>query len=203
MIGREKMLTGYKYKKIPINETHNMFIIEHQHVVEVSDFVAKTYYNEDVTSYDCGLEEFVKRIEEEDEMRKDNATVFCIVDSEEELCCTATLLLRNKDFPVLPMEAAFHIDLDYFEEDYIYEFTRFASNGKISFYLIKKMLQCMCEYIEPDNSRFVAALNSKVYKKIKRIKYPAYCLGKSIHYMGAETTPAGIKISKLCKVVGL
>lgn len=188
-----------QYKKVPIDETYNLFIVENEFFPEVSEFVAQVYYHKKYYHFDCELDDLIGQIKELDKASSEAVLLYCIMDNKEQICCTARLLRKLSANIQLPIESEFEIDLNLFDAENIYEFARFASNGKITFYAIQKMLQQMIHTINIEKSLVFASIDMRVYKSFVHLGYPIYKIGKSSFYMGTETLPVGIKMSELDK----
>lgn len=188
------------YKKIPIDETYNLFIFENEFLPQVSEFVAQVYYNKKYYHFDCGLDDLIDQMKGLDKASSEAMLLYLVIDSEEQICCTARLLRKLDANVQLPIESEFEIDLNLFDAENIYEFARFASNGKITFYAIQKMLQQMIYTINIENSLVFASIDRRVYNSFVRLGYPIYKIGKTSFYMGTETLPVGIKMTELDKI---
>ncbi|EAF5120003.1 hypothetical protein C1468_14520 [Listeria monocytogenes] len=189
------MLNKYVYEKVDINKNYYLVKIEQQCIPEITSFVAKKYYSQKHFSFDCSIEELIKIMSENDHILSSYTTTFCLMSVENGLCCTGRLIKREKR---LPFEEEFDVDLDLFTDKVknIYEFARFASNGKVSFFMIERMLKYMLQSIAAD-AMVVAGLDKKVFKQFLKIKYPIYKLGYPLQYLGSLTVPVGIKLSEL------
>lgn len=182
---------------MPIDDTYNLFIVENEFFPKVSEFVAQVYYNKKYYHFDCGLNDLIDQMKKLDKVSSEDMLLYCVMNNEEQICCTARLIRKLSANIQLPIESEFEIDLNLFEAENIYEFARFASNGKISFHIIKKMLQQMMHTINIEKSLVFASIDIRVYKSFVYLGYPIYKIGKSSFYMGTETLPVGIKMSEL------
>lgn len=189
--------TVYDYLETVINEDYRLITYTDTHIPEISVFVAGVYYNKKYYSFKEEFETVKDDIIENDERLDRHSFVFCVVNNNNDICCTLKLFMKDSPEWKLPIEEEFGIDLNYFEEMPVFEIGRFASNGNISFNLIISMFEKIMQIIDINKTRIFASIDKRVYKKLLRLKYPIYAMGDYKFYMGTETIPVGIKVSEL------
>ncbi|WP_297957938.1 hypothetical protein [uncultured Ruminococcus sp.] len=188
------------YDEYVINDTYKLLSFADMHISEVSSFVAEVYYNKKHYKFEDDFEIIKDNIHENDERLDRHSFIFCLLNRENDICCTLKLFKKDSPDWLLPIEEEFGIDLNYFEEFPLLEIGRFASNGNISFNLIVSMFKRIIQVVNIKDSRLFASLDKRVYKQLLRLKYPIYPLGNYRYYMGTDTIPVGVKVSELLSV---
>lgn len=183
-------------KEILLPNNYTLKLYKKKYLPQLSDFVASIYFNQCHYQFDEDIETLANELRTLDEELSKQSTICCIYNIEKDICCTGRLIKRVQQ---LPFEIEFDINLDLFQDKYsnIYEFARLASGEKSSFRLVKILTTQLFSSVDSDSNMIVASLDQLVYRKLVRLKYPVFKLGKERHYMGSVTVPVGFDLSKI------
>ena len=194
-------------RKVSVNETlgtvydidseYKLLHVSNKYVDEVTLFVASTYYFSKEYTFTESFDDIYESLQNADAILDKSSETFVLINNQDEICCTAKILKKMDCQCRLPIEKEFGFNLNYFDENHIYEFARFASNGNISFSIIKKMLLKMMQLVPIEEMRTFASIDKEVCRKLIRLGFPLYELGTSKFYIGTETVHIGINIREL------
>jgi hypothetical protein len=176
-----------------------------KYLPEVSQFVARIYYDSSHMQFDGGYEHLLRRMQAEDEHWADRTTLVCSYDEEGRLCATARLI-RRANGERLPFEREFGIDLDLFGASFsgIYEFARLASDRRYRVGGIGDFFAQMYRQValDPSDSLVVAGLDRTVHGMLTRRGWPIFDLGFGRDYLGSMTMPVGVGLHQLSALRG-
>ncbi|MDP4143712.1 MAG: hypothetical protein Q8936_04415 [Bacillota bacterium] len=163
---------------------------------KVTEFVANVYYNRRDFNFDLDYNSILREMLDEDYKLKDDSTIYTIYNNYGNIIATIRKIEAKKD-SLLPIEREFNVDISSIVDEHgpvekVYEIARMATMVKDPD-VFKTLLREGIYGCSKDDL-FVASLDSRVLRGLKRLGFPWFDLNEPKHYLGSLTCPVAVNV---------